>query len=89
MIIFIKSPNRHIQHQKKKYADYIAWDKDANKHEYTFKDKVYEIICRLNKDENTTLIKSLDIGCADGSFSKRLMEDFNFDVYGVDISEGQ
>ena len=47
--------------------------------------KVYELIKKLNQEYNFK--KSLDVGCADGSFSLKLKQDFGFDVYGIDISE--
>jgi len=47
--------------------------------------KTHQIIRKLNKTQDFKTI--LDIGCADGSFSKILKEEFNFDCYGFDISK--
>lgn len=62
------------------YKNYRAWEMDK-----LYLIKVYSFIKEispLNKIKTT-----LDIGCADGSFSAKLRRDFGFDVYGVDISD--
>lgn len=46
--------------------------------------KVYEIIEKLH--QRYKFKKSLDLGCADGSFSDTLRKEFGFDAYGIDIS---
>ncbi|MDP2750694.1 MAG: class I SAM-dependent methyltransferase [Nanoarchaeota archaeon] len=66
--------------QNTRYAYYKAY---AENKFYIF--KVYDIIKKLNR--KSKFKKTLDVGCADGSFSKKLKEDFGFDTYGIDISE--
>lgn len=65
--------------QKKRYAGYSSYESDRY---YIF--KVYEIIKSLN--EKQQLKRVLDVGCADGKFSAKLKDDFNFEMYGIDIS---
>lgn len=67
--------------QNLRYSQYKSYDEHKY---YIF--KVYDIIKKLNKKYGFK--KSLDVGCADGSFSKKLKDDFGFEVFGLDISEG-
>lgn len=66
--------------QNLRYAHYKSYDEDKY---YIL--KVYDIIKNIN--EKVHFKKSLDVGCADGSFSKKLKDDFGFSVFGLDISE--
>ena len=64
--------------QDSRYADYMAFVNDKY-----YLVKVYNIIKGLNLGR----IKSLDVGCADGSFSVKLKKELGYDAYGVDISK--
>jgi len=66
--------------QNMRYASYAAFDDEKY---YIL--KVYDVIKKLNK--NYGFKKVLDVGCADGSFSEKLKDDFGFDMHGVDVSK--
>lgn len=66
--------------QERLYAHYK--EMDENKFYLT---RVYEIIKDLNKKHHFK--KSLDVGCADGSFSAKIKSSLNIDTYGTDLSE--
>lgn len=67
--------------QNLRYSQYKSFDEDKY---YIY--KVYDFIKKINTKSHFR--KSLDIGCADGSFSKKLKDDFGFNVFGLDVSEG-
>jgi len=72
---------KRFKHQNQIYSKY----KELNQNKY-YIFKVYDLIRKLNK---TYKFKNfLDVGCADGSFSKKLKDDFDFDAHGIDISGG-
>ncbi|MCK4669639.1 MAG: class I SAM-dependent methyltransferase [Nanoarchaeota archaeon] len=66
--------------QDKRYSEYRAFDKHKY---YIF--KIYRIIRRLNRKYRFQ--KTLDVACADGSFSAKLKKDFGFETHGIDISK--
>lgn len=76
----MKKATNAEEDQSHRYSRHKAYDEDKF---YIF--KVYNIIKKLN--EKNKFKKMLDVGCADGSFSKKLRDDFGFDTYGIDISE--
>ena len=71
----------HLKNQAIKYSKYKAWSEDK-----FYLLKVYNLIKNLNRKHHFK--KFLDAGCADGSFAKKLKDNFGFDVFGIDISMG-
>lgn len=70
----------HFNHQNIRYSDYRTYDRKK-----FYLHKVYGLIIKFDRKHNFK--KSLDVGCADGSFSFKLKQDLGLDVYGLDISE--
>lgn len=76
----MKSAINAEKDQSERYSKY----KSIDRHRYdTF--KVYRILKELNRQYK--FMKSLDIGCADGSFSSKLKKNFGFEAHGIDISK--
>src|SRR3989344_5125973 len=67
----------NVEDQDKRYSDYAAFGEEKY---YIL--KVLEVTEKLKPEG-----KSLEIGCADGSFSEKLKKK-GLDAYGIDISRG-
>jgi 2-polyprenyl-3-methyl-5-hydroxy-6-metoxy-1,4-benzoquinol methylase len=71
-----KSQNIEQDHSER-YSNYKAWN-----NEKFYAIKVFKNILKLKN-----IKKYLDIGCADGSFAKKIKDSMNVEAYGIDVSK--